>query len=72
MKTDTRFYAGYTWVSDNADCRTGLAMPTTNAAEAARMFFSNDASYYFNRGKTRVAYTLKSAEADAVRHEITL
>jgi len=68
---DSRFFEGYTWVSDDESCKTGLCMPTTDPHEAAEMFLRNEMRYY-NKGKCRTVYTLASADAEPMRHDIVL
>jgi hypothetical protein len=69
--SDSRFHEGYTWCSSSSDCKVGLCMSGV-PAEVARKYLSNKAAHYFNRGKTFTVYTLESATAQPVKHEITL
>lgn len=68
---DSRFFDGYTWVSDSPRCEAGLCMPTMDRQEAAKMFWRNDARYH-NRGKVRVAYTMQSPDDEPMFHEVVL
>ena len=69
---DSRFYAGYTWVSETPDCKRGLCMPSLDRQVAAQMFWRKDAEQYHNREKTRIAYTMQSADEQPVMHEVVL
>lgn len=69
--SDSRFFDGYTWVSEARDCNQGLCMPTRDPQEAARMFWQNDSRYH-NRGKVRVAYTMQGPHDEPIRHEVRL
>lgn len=71
--TDTRFFAGYTWTSDSADCKLGVCMPG-NPAEAARAFIlkSPRINRYYNKGKVYPVWTLADANSTPVKHEVEI
>lgn len=70
---DSRFYPGYTWVSDRADCQLGLCMPGA-PAEAARLYITKNPrlNTYYNVGRTFTVWTLADAAAQPERHDIIL
>lgn len=65
--TDTRFFAGYTWVSESADCRRGLCI-RGNAAEAAARYVALTFRYWHQRNLTHTVYTLQDAKSLPVCH----
>lgn len=69
MNNDSRFFTGYTWVSETEDCKTGLHLPTTDEAVAARMFLKPRLRYW-NKGRVFIVWTMANAESVARRHEI--
>lgn len=68
---DSRFYDGYTWCSQSADCRLGLCIPG-NPEQASQLYAAQYARGYWSNGKTIIVYTLESADSQPVKWEIKI
>ena len=68
---DSRFFPGYTWVSQDPNCKTGLCMPTTDPEEAARLYLARRLEYH-NVGRVFVVYTMSQAGDEPLRIEVTV
>jgi hypothetical protein len=68
---DDRFSPGYTWCSDDDDCRRGLCMAETDPAKAAERYVANDRTWH-NRGRIVTVWTLADPTASPQKHTITL
>ena len=68
---DSRFYPGYVWISESPDCRIGSCYAAATPEQAV-IKWAEYRRRYWNRGKVATLYTLASADAEPVRHEVVL
>ena len=70
---DTRFSPGYTWVSEEPLCRSGLCMPSTDHATAAAMYCDRPSTRYWHmRGRTWTVWTMQTPTDTPQMHVIAL
>ena len=66
-----RFFPGYTWVSDDPDCRLGLCMPSVDREQAAMMFLDRYLVWR-NRNRTFTVWTMQGEGETPVQVSIRL
>jgi hypothetical protein len=70
---DTRFSPGYTWVSEEPLCRSGLCMPSTDHATAAAMYCDRPSTRYWHmKGRTWTVWTMQTPTDTPQMHVISL
>lgn len=69
---DTRFYAGYVWVSEYQDCKVGLCLRADTPAAAAERMADRERRQWWRKGNVRTYYTLDRPDGVPVRHDVTL
>jgi hypothetical protein len=67
--TDTRFFDGHLWVSDDPDGRMGLSLPGNDPEVVARSYLRSRLTYC-NRGRTFTAYVTRNAHDEPIRVDI--